>query len=164
MSRVARSSACAAPRCGWSIHTDQIFSSVFIASRGSELGSRLKSSSSNPSARAGRLSRRAAMSPRISMASVIAIILVEIARGRYERSEKRALVVEPACDQMHDVAVALDRALHSEKLGAKKFTALALDEAVPNHDVHVARLVLERDKNHTARRIRTLPAGHETCI
>src|SRR5260221_14074493 len=62
---------------------------------------------------------------------------------------------------MHDLAIALDRAVHAEKPRAEQLVALALDEAMPPHDVHVAGLVLQGDENHAARRVGSLAAGDE---
>src|SRR5438045_8737845 len=62
---------------------------------------------------------------------------------------------------MHDLAIALDRAVHAEKPRAEQFVALALDEPMPHHDVHIAGLVLQGDEDHAARRVGSLAAGDE---
>src|SRR5438270_3693445 len=62
---------------------------------------------------------------------------------------------------MHDLAVALDHALHSQQPRAEQLAALPLDQTIPHHHVDAARFVLERDENHTARGVGTLPAGDQ---
>ena len=71
------------------------------------------------------------------------------------------MVEEPACDQMHDLPVALDYALHAKQVCAEQLAALPLDEVAPYDHVDAARFILERDKYHTARGIGPLPAGHQ---
>ena len=46
-------------------------------------------------------------------------ILMEIARGRCERSEEHAVIKQAACHQVHDLAVALDHAVH-RRAGARR--------------------------------------------
>src|SRR5260221_14277876 len=86
---------------------------------------------------------------------------MEIARGRFERAEQRAMVHQAPRNEVHDLAIALDRAVHAEKPCAEQLVALALDEAMPHHDVHVAGLVLQGDEDHAARRVGSLAAGDE---
>src|ERR1051326_4918043 len=150
MSRVAASSTPAASRLGWCIHTPQMRSSVCGASALAQAARRRKSSTSAARSRAGRRPRRVAMRARMptSVAVIVRSSLMEIARARFERPEERAVVDEPPSDQMHDVAVALDRALHAEEPRAEQLTSLALDEMAPHHHVDVAVLVLERDEDH----------------
>src|SRR5881394_951356 len=73
---------------------------------------------------------------------------MEIAGGGFERPE--------------ELAVALDRAMDAEQPRAEELASLALDEARPHDDVHVAVLVFERDEDDAARRIGTLAAGDES--
>src|SRR3954465_9361786 len=161
MSRVARSRTRAAAACGWSIHTLQIWSSVASAWAEAQTARRLKSPSRNGRSRAGLRKRRPSIKPRISPWLFIEAILVEVARGRCERSEEHAVIKQAACHQMHNVAVALDHAVHREQAGAEELGLLALAQVPPDHHVDVAGFVLQRDKNHSARGVRPLAAGHQ---
>src|SRR5712691_11222736 len=62
---------------------------------------------------------------------------------------------------MHDLAVALDHALHSQQPRAKQLAALPLGKTMPHHYVDAAGFVLERDEDHAARGVGTLPAGDQ---
>jgi len=53
-------------------------------------------------------------------------ILVEIPRRGCERAEQRAVVQKAPGDQVHDLAVALDHALHAKQLRAEQLAALAV--------------------------------------
>src|SRR3954452_3349481 len=163
MSRVAASSTAAATRCGWSIHTPQMRSSVSDASSAAHAARRWKSCASAARSRSGRRSRRVAMRSRMfaSAAFIRRNSLMEIARRRRERPEERAVVHKAPGNQVHDLAVALDRALHAEEPSAQKLAALALDQVGPDDDVDGAELVFERDEYHAARRVGPLAAGHE---
>src|ERR1700682_1735829 len=87
---------------------------------------------------------------------------MEIARARFEPSEERAVVREAARDEVHDFAVALDAAVNGQQSRSEELLALALAEAAPDDHVHAAGFILQRDKYHAARRIRPLPAGHQS--
>src|SRR5919201_1033939 len=130
-------------------------SSVSPASRAAQAARRRKSSASAGRSRAARRARRVAMRSRMptSVAFICADSLMEIARGRCQRSEQRAVIDEPLCDQMHDLAVALDAAVHTEEARAEELTALALYQVVPHHHVDVAAFIFQRDKYHAARGI-----------
>src|SRR5690349_14308409 len=164
MSRVAASSAAAAARCGWSIHTPQMRSSVSVASISAHAARRWKSCASAARSCTGRRSRRVAMRSRIvaSAAFIRLSSLMEIARIRRERAEERAVVHKASRHQMYDLAVALDRAFDAEESRAEELAPLALDQARPDDDIDRAELVFERDEYHAARRIGPLAAGDQS--
>src|SRR5438105_5215792 len=130
-------------------------SSVSSASMLAHAARRWKSCARAARLRAGRRSRRAAMRARISTSvSVIgAKILMEIARGRAERPEQRAVIDKAAGHEVNYFTIALDRAVHAEESRAEELAALALDEPRPHHHVDVAELVFQCDEYHAACRI-----------
>ena len=71
------------------------------------------------------------------------------------------MVEEAPGDEVDDLALALDHALHAEQARVEELAALALDQVAPDHHVDAAGFVLEGHENHPARGIRALPAGHE---
>src|SRR5687768_17375286 len=160
MSPVARSRARAASWCGWSIHTSQIRSSVALACAGLQAARRRNSASRKGRSQAGLRARRAAIKARMSLAFNTSI-LVEVARGRSERSEEHAVIKQAACHEVNYVTIALDHALHAQEARAEKLGLLPLGEMPPDHYVHVPGLVLERDENHAACGVRSLPASDE---
>src|SRR3954468_13280184 len=164
MSRVAASSTAAAARCGWSIHMSQMRSSVSDASMAAHAARRRKSCDSAARSGSGRRSRRVAMRSRMfaSAAFIRRSSLMEIARSRRQRPEKRAVVHEAPGDQVHDLAVALDGALHAEEPRAEELAALALDQARPDDDIDRAEFVFERDEYHAARGVGPLTTGHQS--
>jgi hypothetical protein len=77
-------------------------------------------------------------------------------------TQQGAVVEQAPGDQVHDLAVALDHALHSQQAGSEHLPALAFHQVAPEHHVDASGLVLQRHENDPAGGIRTLPAGHET--
>jgi len=63
---------------------------------------------------------------------------------------------------VHDLAFALDLAVHRHQPRADEFAALALAEVPPDDDVERAGLVFECDEHDAARRVRPLPADDDT--
>ena len=86
---------------------------------------------------------------------------MEIARSRFEGPKQCAMVHQAPCNEVHDVAVALDRAVDPEQAGAQQLASLLLDQAAPDDDIHVPGLILQGHEHHAARRVRPLAAGDE---
>src|SRR5215468_5306694 len=81
---------------------------------------------------------------------------------RHQVAEQRGLVAQPPGDEMHDLALALERTEHGEQTRAQQLLALSLGEIAPNDDVDHASLVLERDEGDAARRAGALATGNES--
>src|SRR4051812_39295540 len=67
------------------------------------------------------------------------------------------------CQHMDHAAFSLHLAAHCEQSGGDQLLALALGKIVPDDEIDVAGLVLERHEDHAARRGGTLAAGDEAC-
>ena len=63
---------------------------------------------------------------------------MKIPRARNEPAEKVTVIDESAGDQVHDLALALERAVHGEELRAEQGAALPLGHIAPDHHVDYA--------------------------
>ena len=81
-----------------------------------------------------------------------------------EQAQPIAAVVEPLGDDMDDVLVALDAAMHHHQPRAHHHFALPLKHVGPDHRIGHAGFVLDGHEHHALRRARTLAhqndAGH----
>jgi hypothetical protein len=82
-------------------------------------------------------------------------------RGR-QAAEQRRQVDEPLGNQMDDLAFALHLSENAEQAGAEQFVALLLDQPRVHDDIGQPGFVFQGDKNDSAGRARSLPAGDDS--
>src|SRR5881227_1719642 len=73
---------------------------------------------------------------------------VEIAGMGDELAKKRALISQPACNEMHDLAFLFEPSVDCQQVRTEEFTTLTLGEIAPDHHIDHAGLVLEGDEGH----------------
>src|SRR5690348_7480403 len=88
---------------------------------------------------------------------------VKIARAGGQGPEHRRQIDEPASEDVHDVALPLDRAVDAEEPRAEELAPLPLADLAAHDDVRRAGFVLERDEDDAACRVGTLAADDDPC-
>src|ERR1700746_419711 len=88
---------------------------------------------------------------RRSLRLAAGVASVKVPRAGRELPEERAAIDEPPGDHVHDAVLVLQLAVHLEQPRLDERATLRLADALPNDDVHLAALVLERDEGDAAR-------------
>nr|WP_243662530.1 hypothetical protein [Plasticicumulans lactativorans] len=85
---------------------------------------------------------------------------MEIARPHRQCTEQRGVIGEALGDQVHDLALAAQRADHAEQARVRRGVAVAALDPVPDDQVGAASLVLQRHEHRAVRAVGLLARDH----
>src|SRR6185437_816704 len=88
---------------------------------------------------------------------------MEVSRARQQLAEHLRAVDELPRDEVHDLVLPLPLPMYFEEARVDERAALLVAHPLPNNDIHLPGLVLEREESDTAGSLRPLPHQDDTC-